>query len=85
MYFCIQFASPPQPPFLNLTLLSLPPYLPASISLPLPPLPLPLSPFSVYSIIMDQASGAGATLELGEGQLQTTEHEACTLSWDIVD
>ena len=42
---------------------------------PAPPLSLP---FSVYSIIMDQASGAGATLELGEGQLQTTKHEVHT-------
>ena len=31
---------------------------------------------SVYSIIMDQASGTGATLELGEG---ATEHEASTV------
>jgi hypothetical protein len=30
---------------------------------------------SVYSIIMDQASGTGATLELGESQLQATQHE----------
>ena len=29
----------------------------------------PCSECSVYSIIMDQASGTGATLELGEGEL----------------